>query len=389
MTAPSSAPTLRPGLGSRLAKSLREAVLNDLPARTAVLVLAAMILASSIALALTARPPGVASGDAPSYLDGAYHLARFNTLNEAQTSADASPAIAREPGYGFFLSVLMRLDPRLRQFKPECLAGTMACDVGLYRWIPRANLILIQLTGIVVFLLALCTCRNALAALVAAAYILFNFAANKFWWDPMSDRLAVFLLSLSMLALAWAWPSRKPLRWGATGLCFAALTLTKAVFFYFCLLTGFLALVYAAFATRDRTRIVQAVAVAFIAYGLAVGPWTLRNNHVSGEFRLTDARSGIALSTREVFDRMTPAQYWASFVYWTKGPGPGLARRLFPADVVAPFDLDAPGGFYDEGQNGYVKRATAITVAQGVGWLEATRILDRQILGSIAAHPTA
>jgi hypothetical protein len=136
-----------------------------------------------------------------------------------------------------------------------------------------------------------------------------------------------------------------------------------------------------------RARILAALAAAAIVYGAVVGGWAVRNEGVSGELRLTDGRSGNALNTRIVFDDMTPEQYAASFVYWTRGPGNGLARRLFSPETVAPFDLEQAGGFYDRGQNGYGVRVAETMRAKQVDYAEAAAIVDRQNVQAILERP--
>ena len=76
-----------------------------------------------------------------------------------------------------------------------------------------------------------------------------------------------------------------------------------------------------------------------------------------------------------------------SFVYWTRGFGAGLARRHFPPEVVAPFDLGQPGGFYDVGQNGYPPRLAAIRAAEGLDEVAAVKRLDNQLIAAILERP--
>ena len=360
---------------------------REVPIGFGVPILAGAVAASMIAIGMTARSPAVAIGDAPSYINAAYHLLHHKILTDAPQSAASPPALTREPGYAVFLSILMWLDPIFNQFRPECLTGQAVCDVRQYRVVSWSNLFLLEMTGIAMFLVVWRLSGNVAAALIAAAYILFNYSLSKVWWDPMSDWLGVFLVSLVMLATIWAWPTQSTLRWAVLGFAFAALTLTKLVFFWFVVPVAALMTFYSCFSPRIRSVVVRTALTSFIIYGLCIGAWFCRNYTVSGQWRLTDARGGIALSTREVFDRMSPAQYAAAFVFWSKGPGTWLAKQVFSPQTVAPFDLEQPGGFYDEGQNGYNRRANAIIEEQGISWLEATKIVDREIIQRIASHP--
>ena len=110
---------------------------------------------------------------------------------------------------------------------------------------------------------------------------------------------------------------------------------------------------------------------------------------VSGELRITDNRAGLVLSTREALDHMTPAQYLASFVYWTRGPGPGLARRLFGPEVIAPSRSRSAGWFLLDGQEGYKRRVDALAKAEKSMSLPRASRIDREVIGEIFVHPLA
>jgi len=350
-------------------------------------ILLLLLAVSMLTLGLKPGKLTVAGSDAPQYLDGAYHLFHHQTFTQADSIAFSPPAIGREPGYALFLAGLMALDANFARYSPDCLGSSDGCDPRIFRVASAANLALIGLTGIIMFGVGLLVCRNVGAAVIAGGYLLLNFQMNKGWVDPVSDRLAVFLVSLTLLAVAWAWRGERPWRWGLVGLALAALTLTKAVFLTYVLLACVAGGLAALRRPAARRRIGAAVGLLLIVYGILVGGWMARNWSVEGQFRLTDARGGIALSTREVFNHMTPEQYRAAFVYWLRGPGVGMARRMFPAEVVDPFDLDRRGGFYDRGQNGYPARVDEIMQARGLSALQAGAIVDHQIIRAILARP--
>jgi hypothetical protein len=321
-----------------------------------------------------------AHGDVPEYLATAYHMVHDHLYSGRKLSRPPEASLGREPAYPLLLAGLLLADPGFAQFGPTCVTADDACPARTYRTASLANLALIELAGLAMFLLGRLVGGTPAGGLVASAYLLLNMTANKGWADLMSDRLAVALLTLAMLALACAWRGRRMSQWALTGAAFAALTLTKALFFPFCVLAW-----VAASAIGRRRALAGAAAVA-LSYAVIVGGWAARNAAVSGEWRLTDSRSGIALSTREVFDGMTPAQYAASFVYWTRGFGPGLARHLFAPDTVAPFDLDRPGGFYDRGQNGYARQVNALRQAGDGDYWAAVNLVDAGVVQAICRH---
>jgi 4-amino-4-deoxy-L-arabinose transferase-like glycosyltransferase len=337
---------------------------------------------------LIGRPGRVspAEGDAPEYLNAAYHLAHHGTFSQSNEIGPVPPAIGREPGYATFLAQLMRIDPAFGEFTPSCTARSDACSPDMFRVVGLANLGFIALTGLGVCGLAISLTGSRLAGLLSAGYILLNQQTNKGWANPMSDRLAMALLVLALLALAAAIRRGGALRWILVGAGFAALVLTKAVFLPYCILLALAGL--AVVARRSvRIRFGRGLLLALAIWGAAVGGWFLRNEMISGEFRITDARGGISLSTRVVFDQMTAGEYAVSFVYWTRGFGPGLAGRLFGADAVEPFDLNAPDGFYDRGVNGYSAQVAALQAKEGLDYWAAVKRVDGQLISAILGQP--
>ncbi len=339
------------------------------------------------------NPPGqpdFAGGDTPQYLNAAYHVFHHATFTQSSDLGPSPAAVGREPGYAVFLASLMAINPSFRTFTPNCLAQDGACDRRIYRIIGHANALLIVLSGICLFAVGTLVTQNTWGGLIAAGYMLFNFQMNKGWSDPASDRLAVFFVSLSLLATTMAWRRNTFGSWARVGLAMAALTLIKAIFVWYALFGAIAFLIVVCLmSSRRRRSIGLAFSAAVIVYALAIGGWMARNWAIEGHPRLTDLRSGVALSTREVFDDMTSTQYLASFLYWMRGPGPGLAKTVFSAQVVAPFDLDQCAGFYDRGQNGYFRRLSAIQRAGDHNPYTASKVLDHEIERSILEHPLA
>lgn len=338
---------------------------------------------------LKIKPPSAEYGDSPQYLSEAYHIHAHGTFSPAMTPDDVPPGIGREPGYATFLAALMRVDPGFGRFTPACLVQPESCDAAMYRVPQLANAALIGLAGLTLFAAVRLLTGSPLAAGVAGGYLLLNVQMHKDWFYIASDHLALWLLTLAMLATVWAARAPGWIRWGAVGLALAALTFVKAIFLYFTapMLVG--AGIAAVVRPPHRRRIATAAAAVGFVYVALIGGWIVRNDVSAGRLAFTDMRSGIALSTREVFNHMTPQQYVAAFVFWTRGFGDGLAKRLFPADVVDPFELGQPGGFYDVGQFGYDRRLTDIALSRGVSRIDAARELDRDLMTSIATHPVA
>src|SRR4051812_22293064 len=244
------------------------------------------------------RDPHVERGDTPAYLAAAYNLARHGTLSEALTSGEPAPAVGREPVYPALLALLIRLDPNgLGRVSPTCIEGSGRCSAS-FRSGQIANIVLWVLAALVLAqAVLLLPFGTPLAALIAGAYVLLNFAGAKWLQWLVSDALAVFLVSLSTCLAAFAMRRRSWSAWIPVGLGLGTLALTKAVFVPFAAL-AVLAATFLAALWMSR-RVLLAVAAFGLGFVLVVGPWVARNTVVTGRPQVTDARSGMALNLRE------------------------------------------------------------------------------------------
>ena len=350
--------------------------------------LAMLVLSVAMNLA-TSKPANFTGGDAPDYLATAYHLAHHHVFARDPTAAEVAPGIGREPGYPLFAAALMSVDPGLGTYTPECARHVGSCDLARFRLASLANLMLVELSGVLLFLLAFRVTGSMSASLVAAGYTLLNLHMNRFWQDPVSDRLAMFLVVATMLAFSFAWGTRHAARWSFFATALSALTLTKAVYLPYSVLAGLAAFLWVFARPTDVRSKLRILGLVSCVYAVLVGGWVLRNFAVSGELRITDNRAGLMLSTREALDHMTPAQYVASFIYWTRGPGPGLAQRLFGPELTAPLGLEEPGGFFLGGQDRYNGHVEALATAEHIDILAASARMDREVIGEISEHPLA
>ncbi len=330
------------------------------------LVLAVGLLAS---LGLNARfkDPRPAEGDSPAYLIAAHNLAHRGFFSERPDAS--APGVGREPAYAAFLAALMRAPTGLAAFEPSCLADRARCPPATYRAATWANLAFALAAALALGLAALRLTGSPWAGVLAALYLALNSSALSGRHYVLSDHLALLLVALAAAAL---------------GLTFGALCLTKAVFVWFLGVAAVGGLAAGVALGRWPRRALWAVLAVAL---LPVLAWTARNGLVSGHYSLTDARGGIALSTREVFNHMGPKEIACAFVYWTRGFGDGLARALFAPEVWQPFQLDWPGGYYDVGQHRYVPWVERVAREQGVSVPAATAMVDRALTGMFLERP--
>lgn len=348
--------------------------------------LSAAIVVFTLLQGLSAENPEEPVGpDSFDFLGGAYHLATHGVYQQSIRADADFPSLGREPGYAFFLAGLMKLDPTFGSFTPDCLTETQDCR-ALYSTVQWANALLAAAAGGLIFLTARLLFGRLMAACFAGGHIWLNFEAYDGLFFVMSDYLALFLVALTVYTAVRSWQGRSTLGWLLVGLFAAALTLTKAVYLYCFLPIAAVALLVAVVRSPQRRTILTSLVLASSVYAALVGGWMARNYAVGENFGITLSRGGIALSTRVVFNEMTPEQYAAAFVYWTRGFGDDLAESLFDEATWRPFHLATPGGFYLTGQLGYGKRVEALAAEQGLSRIEAERVIDRDLRGAILGN---
>ena len=344
-------------------------------------------IASTLALGLYGeRPEDPDYSDASDFLASAYHIANYGTFVLALTEEPYNPGMGREPGYSLFLAGLMKLDSTFREFSPVCMADKLDCRhfYDVPQW---ANAALVSASAVLVFLTVSLMYGNLLAVWVAGAHIWLNHEFQNDLFYLISDYLAVFLTALTSFAAAWAWRRNWTLAWTAPAAALAALTLTKSIFLYLAVPLFVLVLAFALTRRVHRRYLLTILVVSGIVYAVPVGGWMTRNLFVGGEFGVTHSRDGVALSTRAIFNRMTPQQFAAALVYWTRGFGDSLAKSVFPEDTWQRFELYNPDGFYLRGQHGYGERVRELIAKEPQLTVKsAQNEIDRQLVTSIITN---
>jgi hypothetical protein len=346
--------------------------------------LAILVVSLGVNIRLKDRP--LIGGDLPDYLMQAWNLNHYGLLSQ-DISQPPRPGLGREPGYPLLLAALMRTTA-LGGFHPACLAQTELCPRAMFRPALAAGIAMGLAAAAALGWAAFRLTGWRWAGAVGFGYIALN--AQMWSWRhfPQSDYLAL-LLACGLAALVAEWGLRQGLNqrrgWAvATGLCFGALIMVKAAFLW--LLLPLLP-AWALLRWRRPALLPRHAWLVLAVAALPPAMWMWRNGVQTGVFALTDARSGIALSTREVFDHMGLWDWLCAWVFWIRGFGDDLARALFPTAVWQPFMLDAPGGYYDVGQNRYAGLVQAVMVARGLATEAAQAVVDRDMVSALLAHP--
>lgn len=326
--------------------------------------------------------------DARQYIGIAVNLAKYDTVSQSidTTQETIKPTISREPGYPFLLSYVLQLDNSIEKITAECLPAT-GCGTEPYILAKWTNRILIVAAGFAMFFAVRGITGSRFAAVMGGMHIWLNHQAHKNHDYVISDPLALFLASLLVFAIVWAWKQRNPLTWVFPGLTFVWLAFTKAIYIYFlpiAVVIGFL------FVLMSKSNWRASVAKFVVFTIVAVTPialWMDRNHDITGRYQFTDSRGGIALSTRVVFNDMDLTDYLAAFTYWTRGAGDGWAEKLFPADVVKPFGWYEEDGYYLRGQLGFGKRVTQLINSEGLSYTDAHDRAEQELKDAILSSP--
>ncbi len=335
--------------------------------RLAVPLVLLTILGISLGVNARLKDRPLLGGDLPEYLMQAYNLTHHGLLTQDHAQPPRA-VLGREPGYPLLLAALMQSSV-LAGFQPACLAQPALCPRAMFRPVLAVGIGMVLAAAAVLGWAAFRLTGWRWAGVIGFGYLALNGPLWSWRHYPQSDYLALLLTS-GLAALTVEWLRRggpKAWRWATTtGLCLGALILVKAAFLWL---------------LPHQAGLVLALA--------ALPPllWMARNGVQVGAFALTDARSGIALSTREVFDHMGLRDWLCAWVYWIPGFGDDLARAIFPPAVWQPFMMDAPGGYYDLGQHRYPGLVQGVMAARGVPELAAQAMVDREMLGAILSRP--
>jgi 4-amino-4-deoxy-L-arabinose transferase-like glycosyltransferase len=335
-----------------------------------------IVLALSLAVNIPLRQRQLLGGDLPDYLMQAHNLVQHGRLSQAP---DAAPVLGREPGYPLLLAALMRTTA-LGRFTPACFADESLCPRAVLRPALVVGFALMLGASALLGWAAYRLTGWAWAGVIGFGYLALNVSLWSSRHYPQSDYLALLLLAAAT-ALLVEW-GRSQHRWHAAGagLALGALVLVKAAFLWLLPPAALALLLWRRRAPRHAALLLALAALPAVL-------WVMRNGVVTGQFALTDSRSGIALSTREVFNHMGLWDWLCAWVYWTRGLGDGLARALFPAAVWQPFQLDFPGGWYDLGQHRYPGLVSAAMEQHGLDEAAARARVDRDLLLAILARP--
>ena len=329
-------------------------------------------------LAVARQTPPLPQSDAVDFLAYGRSLYLAQHYSRSLEGPQQDRMAGREPAYPLLIAGLAAVDPVLGAALSTCAQPEERCRQG-YRGLIFANALLL---GGAALLAAWTVARlggGKGLSFAAGLYVALNLHLYKDMRFVESDYLALFLAALTaaLLAALLTRPARLA-SWIGLGIALLALCLTKSIFLPYALL---LCPALAVFAwNRQRTLLGAALLAALLLAGNLA--WIGRNVALFGT--PGDGRDGLALSTREIFDHMTPEEHIAAWLWWLRGPGPGLARRFLPEQAWHRHQWYAEDGFYLQGQVARPAERIAVLTAQGLAepqaWAALKGVVAREIL---------
>ncbi|MBF0560584.1 MAG: hypothetical protein HQL37_00945 [Alphaproteobacteria bacterium] len=353
---------------------------------------AVFVLIASVTLAFLAvrQPLPLPDADSIGYIAYARSLVVAGTYARTPDGPSVDLLPGREPLYSALLAGAAAVVPSIREAVVVCAPPAESCKAG-FRGLQFLNFLLMGGAA----LLSMNLCRRAggsrLASVIAGGYVVFNLHMYKDARYLISDFLAVGLGA----AVSWSMfrAVRQPQRlsgWLVAGGALSLLTLTKAIFLPFAVMVTLGALGAGLARYTRQQEGARAFGPALILAGvlaISAGAWTARNLALFGV--TDDGRAGVALSTREVFDHMTPSEHLAAFLWWTRGPGTGLAKRLLPETAWHRHEWYVPDGFYVTGQFANPELRLRRLTQAGLSPAQAEAATPRVVVGEILDHISA
>lgn len=285
--------------------------------------------------------------DARQILTMALNAYNLGVLSIEHSGNAVRPTAFREPGYPLFLSLGMSVIFKRNKLDISRVSEDTTPDT-------QAKLNKLKYLNIVILFAII------LASFVATYFFTGNYAislltiimvgndqvllknVNVF----LTENFTALLVLLTGLSFAFIQLKSDRLRYYfASGLTLSLLTLSKAIFFYFFPIAMLLLIYINKRQKLPTRRVLKNISVFALGFLMLTLSWMSRNYYHFDRFFLTQ-RGGVILRVRAEYDKMTPTEFAASFLYWTPNDmAKKLLHKLFTKEDYHNLDRDNIYGY--------------------------------------------
>lgn len=294
--------------------------------------------------------PRLVEADARHNLAMAYNHFKYGVVSDLRIdSPEITPTYRREPLYSLALSGVLQAIADPQTTTQECLITPEPACEELQLQLQWFNIGWLLALTLATYLAGRLILGDNAAPYIAALLVGFapgfTEAINNFYTELAAALPLLILATFLYLAVTRRQWQKYAI---AAGCAFAALMLTKAVFFYFGVILLGAFMLYAC-QQRSWQPLKMGVTILLVAYAIA-GVWMTRNYLYFGTAKIA-GRGGEVLAIRAKFSEMSWTEYRASFLAYTPNYGEPLLERFFKPEDYARFDRANPEGFYRSTKN--------------------------------------
>jgi len=319
--------------------------------------------------------------DAQDYATMAYNVAHYGVFSLSLERPDKPPLpmMHRPPAYPFLLALGIWASPDVRALDMEAFfKDESQARLRPLRWM---QLLLLQLAAFLAMWLTWELTRSLPHAFLTLGLVGLDKEIISMSGAFLSEGLACFLLTSLSLCLALAVRTLSRSLFGLSGVCLAALALTRPAYAYFgVFLLAFFCLLWLR-RPAEREKVRAGILIFLVCFAVPVGAWMGRNVYHFQKARIANG-AGVVLDIRSRLDLMTLRQYEASFLFWSNSWYlDEITPEYFDEEALAFLDETSPEGAY---QQAYARSGG---LAMEHGSADADSLQKAEAMSRILSHP--
>lgn len=284
-------------------------------------------------------PPPIHDG--AQYVTAAYNMAKYNVSSVSTLDTpNVTPDLVREPITSFLISLPMRV---MKIDNLECLLSLENDCPKQLKWLATINVIQIIFITIGVFVAVFMLTSSYLLSHAACLLVCTSFIFPSFAKVFTSELPAAnFFLWHSILLWGAFFSNHRRKCAVGSGILLAALTLTKAIYFYWIYSLCVIGVFMWIFIRRIDKSIIISFLMLLLPAFVGVGAWMSRNYYHFNQFTITNrATSVVAIRTN--YTKISWKQYSSGYLFFTPYFGPEIAKKFFGDIAENTFDDVKPG----------------------------------------------